>query len=915
MQLHQSKRREFIRLIGGAVAWPLAACAQHVGDASHRGRNPFSALDLTTIALLSLVSLLSTSISSAQPMTRDAALAGSPRIAIDSPSVRGSIALKGARIDDLALVKYCETVDPNSPPIVLLAPSGSPHPFYAEFGWLPPRGVSIKLPDRDTIWRQQGTGTLGVGRPVTLVYDNGEGLEFRRTISVDDKYLFTLKDEVANNGAAPITLYPYALISRHGTPRTHEGRIGLLYPHQGLIGLLYPHEGLIGMFGDKVLQLETYSEIEKKGKIFFSATNVWLGITDRYWATALVPNTDEHLHATFSTSKESDGTPKLYQVDYLLAAQVIPPGGSGSADTRLFAGAKEAATLDGYNASLHLNRFDLLIDWGGLHFIVKPVFLVIEFFFGLVHNYGIAILCFTVLVHFLLFLPANKSYASWAKSMTGGPLGMNEQEQNLVPRALYVLIIVSVQFSVFKVLLISIEMRHAPFFGWIDDISVPDQTNLFDLFGLIPFDPNTLPVLGPYLHLGIWPAIMCVTMWVLVRLNRPPADPTQKILFNWAPIIVGYAIADFMAGFVIYRVCHSSVSLLHQSFMLHRYGAKILLLDDLKRVFAKPKRNRPLLAELLRILQARSGRASINVSISIRFLRWIRRASRITFWVSAVLLSFIGGTTNDLLKVVLMGTVVLAVVIYLIALRFGQTLAGPEFAAALAGAPRCNRPIILFLRSFDIARSSLGTRFVMELSYALQFFNVGASSAIGDNVTWLNPHYDVEENLDNAIGLNAMFIAIGDRVASYGAAKIIVREEDWQETFYRLANVSQLIFIMPGPSAPVLWELSHIVRSRSLLEKTVFIMPRQRQEKTAAFMVPLEDKSLARAWAMVSDAVAELGASLPGYSSAGCYFRLREDGHPSEIVALERFTRALHKFVISPAYTGTIDIAQVLKLA
>src|SRR5499427_9106818 len=223
----------------------------------------------------------------AQPMNRDAALALSPRVRIDTPSLSGSISLKGGRIDDLSLVKYRETVDPSSPPIVLLAPSGSPHPFYAEFGWFPPTGASLKLPNADTMWQQEGTGTLGVGRPVTLIYDNGEGLQFRRTIAVDENYLFTLKDEVINKGASPVTLYPFALISRHGTPQT--------------LGYYILHEGLIGVFGDKGLQEETYANMEKQKELSFTATNVWLGITDKYWAATLLPETATQVTAKFST--------------------------------------------------------------------------------------------------------------------------------------------------------------------------------------------------------------------------------------------------------------------------------------------------------------------------------------------------------------------------------------------------------------------------------------------------------------------------------------------------------------------------------------------------------------------------------------------------------------------------------------
>src|SRR6266481_5422 len=259
----------------------------------------------------------------AQPMTRDATLAASPRVRIETPSLSGSIALKGGRIDDLSLVKYRETVDPSSPPIVLLAPSGSPHPFYAEFGWSPPSGAPVKLPNADTMWQQEGSGMLGVGRPVTLVYDNGEGLLFRRTIAVDENYLFTLKDEVTNKGAAPVTLYPFGLISRHGTPQT--------------LGYYILHEGLIGVFGDKGLQEETYANIEKQKAISFTATNVWLGITDKYWAATLLPDTKTQVQAKFSTGVIGNNI-KTYQSDYLGPAQTIAPGGSAAVDGRLFAG-------------------------------------------------------------------------------------------------------------------------------------------------------------------------------------------------------------------------------------------------------------------------------------------------------------------------------------------------------------------------------------------------------------------------------------------------------------------------------------------------------------------------------------------------------------------------------------------------
>ncbi len=344
----------------------------------------------------------------APTLTRQAALAASPRIRIDTPRLSGSLALMGGRIDDLALVQYRETVDPNSPAIELLSPSGSPEPFYAEFGWTGAAGTATKLPGPDTLWRQEGTGALAVNQPVTLTYDNGEGLQFRRTVSVDDKYLFTVKDSVANGGAASVTLYPYALISRHGTPPT--------------LGYYLLHEGFIGVLGDQGLQEETYKKIEDQKSQTFDVTNAWLGITDKYWAATLLPDTDARVHAKFSAA--AIGSVKTYQTDYLLDAQTIAPGGTGSADARLFAGAKEVAVvginfpylgLEGYNQQLKLNKFDLLIDWGYFWFITKPMFIAIDFFFRLVGNFGVAILIITVIVKGIFFPLANKSYASMAK--------------------------------------------------------------------------------------------------------------------------------------------------------------------------------------------------------------------------------------------------------------------------------------------------------------------------------------------------------------------------------------------------------------------------------------------------------------------------------------------------------------------
>ena len=525
---------------------------------------------------------------------REAVIAASPRITIDTPRLKGSIALKGARIDDLSLSQYRVTVDPNSPAVVLLSPSGSPHPFYAEAGWVPAAGVTAKLPNSETVWRQEGSGALGVDRPITLVWDNGEGLEFRRTIAVDDKYLFTIHDQVANKGSGPISLYPYALISRHGTPET--------------LGYYILHEGLIGVMGDQGLQEVTYKAIEDKKNINFKVTNAWLGITDKYWAATLLPDPAANLQARFSVSP--DPQLKKYQTDYLLDPVTVQPGGSAAAEARLFAGAKEVAIVDGYDRGLKLNRFELLIDWGWFYFITKPMFWAIDWLFKFLGNFGLAILAVTVIIKFFFFPLANKSYASMAKMKAIQPQltmireryaddKMKQQQAmmelykkekiNPLAGCLPIAIQIPVFFALYKVLFVTIEMRHAPFYGWIKDLSGPDPTNLFNLFGLIPFDPTVLPVFGHFLHIGAWPLIMGVTMWAQMKLNPAPPDPTQKVIFDWMPVIFTFMLASFSAGLVIYWAWNNTLSVIQQSIIMQRHGAKIELFDNIKALLGKRK--------------------------------------------------------------------------------------------------------------------------------------------------------------------------------------------------------------------------------------------------------------------------------------------------------------------------------------
>jgi YidC/Oxa1 family membrane protein insertase len=540
-------------------------------------------------------------------VARGVAIAAAPRVKIDTSRLSGSISLKGARIDDLSLTKFRETVDPASPAIELFSPSGTAAPYYAEFGWVPATGSTVRVPDQNTVWQQEGSGALTQSNPVTLKYDNGEGLTFRRTIAVDDHYLFTIKDEVTNAGSAPATLYPFALISRHGTP--------------AVSGYYILHEGLIGYLGDQKLQEYSYKKIDEDKSVSFKVTNGWLGITDKYWAAALLPDTGAQLQARFSSNES--GSVKTYQTDYLEDAQTIPVGGTGAVNTRLFAGAKEASVvglnfpfvdLGGYNKQLGLNHFDLLIDWGWFYFITKPMFLALDFFFHVFGNFGVAILFVTVLIKAIFFPLANKAYASMAKMKAVQPqvaalkerfpddkmklqqemMEIYKKEKiNPISGCLPVVLQIPVFFSLYKVLFVTIEMRHAPFFAWIKDLSAPDPTHLFNLFGLLPYDPSAVPLLGPYLAIGAWPIIMGITMWFQMKLNPTPPDPTQKIIFDWMPVIFTFMLAAFPAGLVIYWAWNNTLSVIQQSFIMRRNGVKVELFNNVKSTFRRKSSDKP----------------------------------------------------------------------------------------------------------------------------------------------------------------------------------------------------------------------------------------------------------------------------------------------------------------------------------
>ncbi|RDI59377.1 membrane protein insertase YidC [Microvirga subterranea] len=527
--------------------------------------------------------------------SREAALARTPRVAIDTPAIAGSINLRGGRIDDVALKNYHETVDPRSPKIVLLSPAGTQNPYYAEFGWL--GAEAGPLPNAETVWTADRQ-TLTPSTPVTLSWDNGQGLVFRRTITVDDKFMFTVKSTVENRGSAPVTLQSYGLVSRHGKPTT--------------LGYYVLHEGMIGVLGDNGLQELTYANLDKKeqvagagtvGQTWQDVTGGFLGITDKYWAAAVIPDQTQPYQGSF-TSRQG----QIYQAAAAGSTQTVQPGASAEVTQRLFAGAKEVATVDAYHSALNIKNFDLLIDWGWFYFITKPLFKVLDFFYRLFGNFGVAILLVTVILKAIFFPLANKSYASMAKMKAVQPemasirerYADDKMKQQQALMELYkkekinpvagcwpVLIQIPVFFALYKVLFVTIEMRHAPFFGWIRDLAAPDPTTIFNLFGLLPYNPGAVPVVGHFLLLGAWPIIMGITMWLQMKMNPEPPDPVQKQVFAWMPVIFTFMLGSFPAGLVIYWAWNNLLSVTQQAFIMRRNGVKIELWDNLRSTFSR----------------------------------------------------------------------------------------------------------------------------------------------------------------------------------------------------------------------------------------------------------------------------------------------------------------------------------------
>jgi YidC/Oxa1 family membrane protein insertase len=501
-------------------------------------------------------------------VARTQALATTERVAIENGSVEGSLALTGGRIDNLVLSHYRQTTAPDSPNVRLLNPAGGPNAYFAEFGWVPVDQTTA-VPGRDATWQADGEA-IRPDRPVTLTWDNSEGLRFVRTVAVDEHYMFTVTQRVENTGDEAVSLHPYGLISRWGTPDT--------------LGFYILHEGPIGVLGGTLEEID-YDDLREEGPIELPSKGGWMGITDKYWLTSLVPEQDSELVANFRHYL-ADGEDR-YQVDYLRPAMTIDPGQSVEVTDRFFAGAKEVELLDAYGEEYGIPLFDRAVDFGWFYFLTKPIFHILHLFYQVIGNYGVAILLLTLLVKLLFYPLANKSYRAMSKMKKLQPEMMRLREQygddkmrmNQELMALYkkeqvnpmsgclpIVVQIPVFFALYKVLFVSIEMRQAPFFGWIRDLSAPDPTSMFNLFGLVPWDPPS------FLMIGIWPLVMGATMLLQTKLNPQPADPVQAKVMMFLPVMFIFLFATFPAGLVIYWTWNNVLSIAQQWVIMKRMG-------------------------------------------------------------------------------------------------------------------------------------------------------------------------------------------------------------------------------------------------------------------------------------------------------------------------------------------------------
>ena len=500
-----------------------------------------------------------------EAISRNEALNESKRFKFENDSIKGSVSLKGSIIDDLTFKKYkIKLNEPN--PVVLLNPKKTNDGYYLETGWVT-NNKNIEMPDSDTLWVISGNSNLAPNNPVTIEWINKQNITFKKKFSIDNQYLFTIDQSVKNNTENSYSLYPYGQIVRNKSPETQN--------------FFILHEGLVGVFDDQLIEKD-YDDIEDK-KYSITSKRGWLGITDKYWITTLIPSKNQDFRADFEYKNK-------FKANYIATTPLdLTPQSEKSSSTKLIIAAKEVNIIDGYSESLEIDKFDLVIDWGWFYFLVKPLFFVVDYFFKISGNFGIAIILITICIRLAFFPLANYSFRSMAKMKVLQPemtrlkelhkddkmklqqemMALYKKEKiNPVSGCLPILIQIPFFFAIYKMLFVTIEMRHQPFFGWIKDLSERDPTSLFNLFGLIPWDPPS------FLIIGAWPCLMGFSMYLQQKLNPAPPDPIQAKIFMFFPIFLTVILAPFPSGLVVYWTINNILTMAQQYVIMKRTTVK-----------------------------------------------------------------------------------------------------------------------------------------------------------------------------------------------------------------------------------------------------------------------------------------------------------------------------------------------------
>ncbi|AGI73611.1 inner membrane protein OxaA [Octadecabacter arcticus 238] len=512
------------------------------------------------------------------PLSAEDVIADAPRLVIDSESLTGSLSLTGGRIDDLSLKGYRETLKPDADLVRLLSPIGTDSPYYALHGWVAAVGATAdQVPGASTQWQIESGETLSPGSDVTLVWGNGAGLTFRKTFAVDEEFLFTVTQTVENTTGAEIALRPYGLVARHGEPDQ--------------IGFFIQHEGVVRMSDGSMEEInyDDMPDLTTEESRIEVTENGWIGFSDQYWMTALIPTPGRDFRSTAKFAND------IYQIETVYPMITVAPGATASADTQFFAGAQEWEVIRSYQNDLGIDRFLDSIDWGWFFFLTKPIFAMLHWLNGLIGNMGWSIICLTFVIKALLLPLAYKSYVSMAKmrelqpemaklkeaagddreKLQKGMMSLyKENKVNPASGCLPILMQIPIFFSLYKVIFVTIELRHAPWIGWVNDLSAPDTSTLYNLFGLLPWgapEPDSILALA---FIGVMPIVLGISMWLQQKLNPAPTDATQKMIFAWMPWVFMFMLGGFASGLVLYWIANNSITFMQQYAIMRSQGFK-----------------------------------------------------------------------------------------------------------------------------------------------------------------------------------------------------------------------------------------------------------------------------------------------------------------------------------------------------